>query len=90
MKFPKYSEMLKLGKEKLNEMIAPLRANEMKKQAELEICKLESQVAEYEQKVHESLSEYPINFKNIMSALDQVDLTKRRLDQFTKIHREMF
>jgi hypothetical protein len=86
----KYHELLKLGKEKLSEMIAPLRANEMKKKAELYICQLESEIAEKEQKVQEAMGEYPVNFDNILSHLDRVHLTKRKLEQLQKLHKDMF
>lgn len=90
MKLPKYAELLKLGKEKLSEMIAPLRANEMKKKTELKICELESEIASREQAVHEALAEYPINFDHILKLLDQTDLAKRRLDQLSKLQKEIF
>lgn len=86
----KYKDVLTSAKEKIKEMMAPLRANEMKKKAELEIAKLEGTIAEKEQKVQEFASAYPIDFDRMIDALDDLELTKRRKDQFGKIIEEMF
>ena len=55
----KYKDVLLLCKEKVKEAMAPLRAREMKKKAELEICKLDSAIAEKEQKFKNS----PLNIR---------------------------
>jgi hypothetical protein len=77
-------------KDKIKEIMAPLRAHEMKKKAEFEIAKLESQIAEKEQKVQELASQYPVEFVSLLTALDDLELTKRRKKQFEKIIVEMF
>ena len=38
----KYKDVLVLCKDKIKEAMAPLRAREMRKKAELEVCKIES------------------------------------------------
>lgn len=86
----KYKDVLVLCKEKINEVMAPLRAREMRKKAELEICKIDSQIAEQEQKIQELASNYPIDFDHIISAIDFLELTKRRKGQFEDIVQEMF
>ncbi len=86
----KYKELLVLAKDKIKEVMAPLRAREMKIKAELEIAKLESTIAEKEQKIQEYASEYPINFDKLIDALDDLELTQRRKEQFGKIVEEMF
>jgi hypothetical protein len=70
--------------------MAPLRAKEMKKKAELEIAKLEETILEKEQKIQEYAAEYPINFDKLIDAIDDLELTNRRKDQFEKIIAEMF
>jgi hypothetical protein len=90
MSLLKYKDVLVLAKEKVKEAMAPLRAREMRKKAELEVCKLESSIAEKEQKVQEYASEYPINFDKLIDALDELELTKRRKEQFDQIITEMF
>ena len=86
----KYKDVLILCKDKIKEAMAPLRAREMKKKAELEVCKIESQIAEGEQKIQELASEYPIDFHKMIDAIDELDLIKRRKDQFNSIIAEMF
>jgi hypothetical protein len=86
----KYKDVLLLCKEKVKEAMAPLRAREMKKKAELEICKLDSTIAEKEQKIQEFASEYPINFDKMIDAIDELELINRRKEQFEKIIEEMF
>lgn len=86
----KYKELLVFAKDKVKEVMAPLRAREMRMKAELEIAKLESTIAEKEQKIQEYASEYPINFDKLIDALDDLALTDRRKEQFSKIVNEMF
>lgn len=86
----KYKEILTLAKDKVKEMMAPLRAMEMKKKAELEVAKIEGFLAEKEQKIQEFASTYPIDFDKLIEAIDDLELTKRRKEQFLKIIDEMF
>jgi hypothetical protein len=86
----KYKDVLILCKDKIKEAMAPLRAREMKKKAELEVCKIESQISEGEQKIQELASEYPIDFHKMIDAIDDLDLVKRRKEQFELIIEEMF
>lgn len=86
----KYKEILVLAKDKIKEAMAPLRAKEMRKKGELEACKLESIIAEKEQKIQEYASDYPIDFDKLIDAIDELELVKRRKDQFDKIISEMF
>jgi hypothetical protein len=86
----KYKEILTCAKEAIKEAMAPLRVREMRKKAELEACKLDSSIAEKEQRIQEYASEYPINFDALIDAIDELDLVKRRKEQFDNIINEMF
>jgi len=86
----KYNDVLTLCREKITAVMAPLRAREMRKKAELELCCLDARIAECEQQLQEFASEYPINFDKLIDAIDELDLTKRRRDQFDDIIAEMF
>jgi hypothetical protein len=90
MSLMKYKDVLVLAKEKVKEVMAPLRAREMCKKAELEVAKLEGKIAEKEQKIQECASQYPIDFDELIYALDDLELTKRRMEQFSKIIAELF
>lgn len=86
----KYKDALILCKEKIKEAMAPLRAREMRKKGELEICKIDSDIADKEQKIQEFASNYPIDFDKLLDAIDELELIKRRKDQFEKIIDELF
>lgn len=90
MTLMRYRDVLTLAKDKINEAMAPLRAREMRKRAELETCKLESDIATQEQRIQDIASQYPIDFDNLIYAIDDLDIIKRRKEQFEKIITEMF
>lgn len=90
MALMKYSEILTLAKDKIKEAMEPLRAREMRKKGELEACKLERVIAEKEQSIQELAYAYPIDFDKLIDAIDELELVKRRKDQFDKIIEEMF
>lgn len=90
MSLMKYKDVLVLAKERIQEAMAPLRAREMRKKGELEICKLDSIIAEKEQKIQESASQYPIDFDKLLDSLDDLELTERRKEQFEKVIADLF
>jgi hypothetical protein len=90
MKLTAYKEILKMAKEKVQEALAPVRANEMKKRAELEMAKIDSKMVEQESKISTVASEYPINFDKLIDSIDELALLERRKKQFANIINEMF
>lgn len=90
MKLPAYKEVLKMAKEKVDESLAPVRAMRAKKQAELEMAKLDEEIATQTAKIHELCSMKDINFAEIINKQDQLALTERRKKQYQKILDEMF
>lgn len=90
MSLMKYSDVLKLCKEKVAETMAPLRAKEMKKKGELEVAQLESKLAQEDQKVQEIATKYPLDFNALSDALDERDLVERRRDQLVTILKDLF
>lgn len=90
MKLTVYAKILKMGKEAIQEALAPVRAHEMKKKAELETAKIDSRLIEQDSKIQEICSAYPINYDKLLDALDERDLLSRRKAQFDKIIKEMF
>ena len=90
MKLTPYKEILKMAKEKVDEVLAPVRAMKARKQAELEIAKLDEQIATQESKIQEICSQKEINFDTLINAQDELALTERRKKQFEKIVAEMF
>ncbi len=90
MNLMKYEDVLALCKDSVNEIKAPFRAREMSKKAELEVCKLESAIADREQKIQDLSCEYPIKFDKLIEAIDDLELTIRRKEQFEIIIKDMF
>ncbi|MEE9354216.1 MAG: hypothetical protein V3U75_01365 [Methylococcaceae bacterium] len=90
MKLKSYKEILKMGKEKVNETLAPARANRARKQAELEIAKMEESIASQEAKIMELCAVKELDFDAIIEAQDKYALTERKIKQFQTIIEEMF
>jgi hypothetical protein len=90
MKLTVYEKVLTFAKEKIQEAMAPVRAREMKKKAELEMAKIEGRMIEQEAKIQELASAYPIDYDRMISAIDELALLERRKKQFGVIVAEMF
>ena len=90
MKLKPYTEMLKMAKEKVDEALAPIRAMRAKKQAELEVAKIDEQMATQEASVHEICAKKELNFEDLIYALDETAILERRKTQFQKIIDELF
>lgn len=90
MKLRPFKEMLALSKEKIQEALAPVRAMQAQKQAELEIAKMDESIFTQEAAVNNLTAEYPVSFNRLIDALDELALMERRKTQFMKIKSEMF
>lgn len=90
MKLTPYKKMLKFAKDKKDELLAPIRANQAKKQAELEMSKLDEKIATAQTDIQEISSEHPIDFNKLIKSLDELALIERRRKQFEKIIKELF
>ena len=90
MKLISYKQALKMGKEKIGEMLVPVKFKRAKKQAELEMCKLEEDIAVKESELHEECCKEEMSFKKIIDLQDSLALLERRKKQYQKILDEMF
>jgi hypothetical protein len=90
MKLTPYVKLLKMGKEKVQELLALPRSIEMKHKARHEISKLDVRIAEQENKIQDIGAEYPIDFDKLITAQDELALAERRKKQLAKIVAEMF
>lgn len=89
-KLTPYKKLLTMAKEAVDATLAPVRANAAKKQAELEIAKLEERSATLQSELDGLCATRELNFSRIIDKLDEIDLTERRKKQFIKIVAEMF
>ena len=90
MKLVSYSEALKMGKEKLKEALIPIRVSRAKKQAELEMCKLDEKIAVKEASLHEECCKENVDFPRIIEMQDELGLLERKRKQYASIIEEMF
>ena len=90
MKLPAYKKVLKMAKDKVDEALAPVRTIRAKKQAELEMAKLDEEIATQEAKITEMCCSAEVNFAKLIDEQDKLALTERRKKQYEKILREMF
>lgn len=90
MKLPAYKDVLKMAKEKIDDSLAPVRAMRAKKQAELEMAKVDEKIATAEAKIHETCCDKEIDFSKLIDMQDQLALLERKKKQYQKILNEMF
>ncbi len=90
MKLTPYRKMLKFSKEKIQDALAPIRANQAKKSAELKIAQMDESIANAESNIQEVCSEHPLDFDKIIKAQDELALLERRKKQLEKIIVELF
>lgn len=90
MKLKPFKELIGLSKEKLDEALAPMRARQVKAQAELEQAKIDEQLITTESKIQEICAEKQINFTRLLQLMDDYALAERRKKQYSKIVDELF
>lgn len=90
VKLTPYTKALTFAKEKVTEMLAPVRAREQRKRAELEMAKIDGKLIEQEQKIQELCMTYPIDFDKLIESIDESALLERRKKQFEDIVEQMF
>lgn len=90
MNLPPYKAALKMGKKALNELLIPAKAAKAKKQAELEMCKLDESISSKEVELQDACTSDELNFETIIDIQDRIALLKRRKEQYQKILDEMF
>ena len=78
MKLLKYKEIVGKSKEKLDELMAPIRSLRMKKKAESMQLSIDEKLFELESKVQNICVEKEIDFDALLDALDEIDLLERR------------
>lgn len=90
MKLPAYKEILKMSKEKIDSTLAPIRASKAKAQANLEMCKLDEQIAVLEAEITELCTKQDISFSSIIDKLDRLALIERKKKQYAKVIGDLF
>lgn len=90
MKLKPYKELIGMSKEKLDAALAPVRARQVKTQAELEMAKIDEQLISSEAAIQELCAQKQIDFPKLLRLMDDVALAERRKRQYGQILAELF
>lgn len=85
-----FKEMLALTKEGVDKALAPIRARQVKSQAELKTLEIEEKKITLETKVQEMCTDKTIDFDGLLNRLDEIALLERRQKQYKKVVKELF
>ena len=86
----KYIDLIKSSKEILDDIKAHFIAKKNEKQLEMEILKIEEQIADRELKVQSAKSDKEVVWNKVGEAIDDLELLRRRLKQFQALKEELF
>ena len=90
MKLPAYKDVLKMSDSVIKKTLAPVKAARARKQAELEMCKLDEEIATSEAEILEKCCGEDIDFAKLIDMQDSLALAERKKKQYQKILDEMF
>ena len=85
MKLKSYREVLKMTEKKVKDALIPVRVKRARKQAELEMLKIEEDIANKEAELHEACTKEEIKFARIIEIQDKLGLLERRQKQYQQI-----
>jgi hypothetical protein len=86
----KLSELLKAGKEKIEDLKVPFKVKEAKLGLETKINAIELKIAEGENAVQEEKSKFPLDYDKIIKKMDEKELLQRQLKQLQALQSELF
>lgn len=87
---PKYSALLKLGKDALDLIKIPYEVKRAEKDLEKAIIDIEQEIAEQDMNIQNAKSQRPLNLKAILEAIDIKDLKERELKLAMELQKELF
>jgi hypothetical protein len=90
MKLKPFSELVGKTKEVVDAALAPMRARQVKAQAELEMAKLDEKAITLEAEIQELCATKTIDFDKLLNKLDEVALIERRTKQYKRVLSELF
>jgi len=85
-----YRAILAMTAEKIDEALAPIRARSAKARADLELCRLEEEMATIESEIHTLCTQKELDFNKIAAKIDTFELKERRKTQITRLVSELF
>lgn len=90
LKLPTYASLISKSEAELDKELAPVYAEQVKAQADLERANLKAEIHADEAAVLKKLAGKTVNFKEVMSSLDNIALKERRLAQYDQIIGDLF
>lgn len=90
MQLKPFKDLIALSKEKLDEAMAPIRARQVKSNAELEMAKLDADILTKETSIQEMCTQKDINLPRLMDRLDELALLERRKEQYAEVIGQLF
>jgi|SaaInl7_135m_RNA_FD_contig_71_1024204_length_1409_multi_11_in_0_out_0_1 hypothetical protein len=90
MEIPKYLTILTQGEKALSDVLAKRRNNKTKKSCELEIAKIEEDIATKETSLLEAYSSRDLDFEHLVSLKDGIDIMNRKRDQYLELKDQLF
>ena len=85
-----FAEVIKLSKEALDDVLAPIRARSAKAKADMVSAKLEEEMVDLERKIHEACAEKELNFDKIIDFINRYELAERKARQIAKLIDSLF
>jgi 3-isopropylmalate dehydratase small subunit len=90
MKLKPFKDLIAMSKEKLDEALAPIRARQVKTQAELKLAEIDEKIVTKETEVQELCTGKSIDFEKLLKTLDDIALLERRKKQYDKVLSDLF
>lgn len=89
-KLTPFVEILKMGKEQLDAVLAPVRARLAKSRFDGEIARLQEKLLTAQAKIPELCAEKEINVSKLMDQMDDIALTERRIEDIKVVRDQLF
>lgn len=90
MKLMSYKKAISMTKEAVDAAMVPIRARQVRKQAELEVSKIDEKILTLEVEIQELSTKHPFNFESLFDKMDRLALLERKKKQFDKVLAELF
>jgi hypothetical protein len=85
-----FVEVLAMTKEKLDEVLAPIRARSARAKADMALAKLEEEMVGLEREIHERCASKELDFDAIIAKIDRFELTERKHRQIKALIDDLF
>jgi len=86
----KYADALKAGEAKIEADLIPFKVTQAQKQFEIEVSKMEENIAGLELTLARSASTFPPNLMGIVNATNTLAIAKKNLETAKTITKELF